>query len=447
MIELTARGEGKELEPASLTCVGLSYRTAPLALRERISFTAEELPHALRALRQYAGPCVIVTTCNRTEVYVHPARVCGHALVDFLCRLKDVPLLTAASAFYILDPAATVGHLFRVASGLDSMVVGEAEILSQVRGALAQARQAGTLDGVLSRLFHQAVAVGRRVRRQAALGQRTLSVSSAAVALARQTLGQLAGCTALVISTGAAGNLAARALRQEGAHLLITSRTYRRAADLARSLGGQAVPFPQLTQALAQADLVVSSSGANSFILGPQEVAPAMAQRPGRPLLLIDIAIPRDIDPQVQQVPGVTLFNIDDVKAVCQSDSVQDVNLDRARELLWQEEERFLRWWRSRASLATVAALHRWAEGIRQAELAKTASRLSAIKPEEQQRLEAMTRAIVKKLLHRPIHRLRSGDDCHRYAEAVRYFFPLEEQDQQGEALLAPESEGVGRCL
>jgi len=328
-----------------------------------------------------------------------------------------------------LEGVEVVSHLFQVVSGLDSMVMGEAEILTQVRKALIQANQADTLEGLLSRLFHQAIAAGRRMRRELALGQRTMSVSSAAVALAKQALGNLAGRTALIISAGTAGNLTARSLRKEGAHLLVTSRTHRRAAELAHNLGGQAFPFSQIVETLAQADLVISSSGADSFILGAREVAAAVALRPHRPLLLIDIAIPRDIDPQVEQIAGVTLFNIDDIKSTCQSASI--LNMDRAIELLRHEEERFSKWWRSWDSLATVGALHRWAEGIRRAELAKARSSLKGIDDEAQRRLEAMTRAIVKKLLHHPIYRIRNGDNDRRYVETVRYLFPLEEKDMR----------------
>ncbi|HKZ51028.1 MAG TPA: glutamyl-tRNA reductase [Dehalococcoidia bacterium] len=405
--------------PSRLLAVGVSHRTAPVAVREALAFTPQEVPEALAVLGGRFGTAVLLSTCNRTELYVSAAAANRVELVAALEELKGLKQPLAPAHFYALDPAQAAGHLFRVASGVDSMVVGEAQILGQVRDALSLAHQAGTTDGVLSRLFHQAIAVGRRVRRETAIGGYALSVSGAAALQAQRELGSLRGCTVLIISAGSAGKLAARSLRKSGARLLITSRTHERARELARALEGEAVIFSALPAALAQADVVISSTGSYHHVLGPEDVAEAMAGRPSRPLLLLDIAVPRDIDPRVQEIEGVRLYNIDDLQELLR---VPTEEVARVEAIVEEEAARFLAWWEKQDGLALIADLHQRAEAIRCQEMERTLSRLPGLSAEERDRLEAMSRAIVKKLLHPTVAHLRRDSG---HIEAARRLLGL----------------------
>ena len=416
--------------PVALNGVGISYRTAPLELRETLSFTADELPHALADLRRDFGTGVILATCNRTEIYVStpPSDNVVSALIDFVHRVKGVDSAHALSPsyFYVLDHDNAARHLYRVASGIDSMVLGEAQILGQVRGALSAAHRAGSLDGVLSRLLHQAIRVGKRVRHETAIGRYAVSVSSAAARLAQQELGGLQGRTVLVISAGEAGKLAARSLSDQGAQLLVTSRNYRRARRLAGELGGEALPFARLNEGLIAADVVISSTGASSLIVGYEQVAAAIKARPQRRLLMIDIAVPRDIDPQVRELTGVRLFDIDDLHALLQDNlRRRHRELAKVESIIEQEVKRFHDWYWSLDVVTTIARLHQRADEIRRAELERTLSRLTDLPDQERQRIEAMSIAIVKKLLHHPIARLRGSENSRQYAEVVRHLFDL----------------------
>jgi glutamyl-tRNA reductase len=416
-----------------VTVVGLNHRTAPVEQRERLTFSQDELPAALGRLRVELGGGVLLSTCNRSELYATvPADAGqGEALLGLFLSLKALQESIAPGRFYVYRHAEAVRHMYRVAAGIDSMVLGEAQILGQIRQALAAADEAGSLNGVLARLFHTAIRVGRRARRETGIGRYALSVSATAVALARRTFGRLDHCTVLVMSTGSTGKLAAWSLVQGGAaRILVTNRTYSRAQELAERLGGHAVPFDRLGEALAQADVVISGTGAEGFVLGPDRVGPAMARRPGRTLLLIDIALPRDVDPAVRAISGVRLFDIDDLQAVSQPQiEGQQGEVARVEAIIEEELARLLEWWRSLDVVPVIAALRQRAEGIRRQELDKALRRLPDLSPETCQRLEAMTGAIVKKMLHDPIGRLKAGDDPQRHLEAIQELFgPLAEE-------------------
>jgi glutamyl-tRNA reductase len=410
-----------------VTCVGVNHRTAPVAEREKIAFSPEELPDALNRLHRELGGAVVVSTCNRAELYAitdgGPSQL--DRLVNALTACKGTQLRPGLAYFLTHDEA--VRHLFRVAAGIDSMVLGESQILGQVRDAVSAATQAGALDGVLSRLFHSAIAVGKRARSQTNIGRYAVSVSSAAVTLARQTAGTLDGKTVLVISAGSTGKLAAHSLAESGAaRVLVTNRTARRAAALARSIGGQTVPFSQLPRALAESDIVISGTGAGGFVLGPDLIAPAATGRDGNDLLLLDVAVPRDIDPAVRDLPGVRLFDIDDIEAVSRA------NLrGRRREILrvdahvQDEVDDFLTWWRSLDVVPVISALRDRAEEIRTREVERALRRLPDLDDDQRDRIEAMTRAIVKKMLDRPIARLKNGADAGLYMEALQDLFEV----------------------
>lgn len=408
-----------------IALAGISHHTAPVEEREALAFSTGELRAALARLKQELGAAVILSTCNRTELYtVVGAAEDACRLVPLLLRLRGARV--DPSRFYVLTGLEAVRHLYRVAAGLDSMVVGESQIQGQVRDAFSLATDADCVNGLLSRLFHTALAVGKRARRETSIGRWAASVGSAAVALARQVLMGLEGRTVLVVSAGATGKLAARALTEAGAaRVLMTNRTYARAVEVARSLGGQPVPFSRLPEALAQADIVISATGAQGFVLGPQQVAPALAGRDGRPLVFIDLAVPRDVDPAVGELEGVHLYDIDDLQEVAAPQGTHLRDLRRAEAIVEEEVARFQEWWQSLDVVPVIAALRQRAEEIRQRELERTLRRLPDLSPEERQRIEAMTMAIVNKLLHRPIARLKDGADIALYREVLSDLFGL----------------------
>ena len=419
----------RRAQPAVINVIGVNHRTAPIEQREPLAFSSAELPAALTRLRVDAGGGVILSTCNRTELYVATAADAGQgeALIGLLMSLKRLQESIYPGRFYLLRHDEAVRHLYRVASGIDSLVLGEAQILGQVREALAAANKAGSLNGLLSRLFHTAIAVGKRARSETHISRYARSVSSTAVALAKQTFGHLDQRTVLVISAGSTGKLAAKSLANSGAaRILVTNRTYSRGQELAQRLGGHAIPFQRLPEALADADIVISATGAHRFVLGPAEVAAATAGRNGRSLLLIDIAVPRDIDPAVRRIPGVQLFDIDDLQAVAETNPEgRQREVARVEGIVQEEVDRFLAWWRSLDVVPVIAALRQQAEAIRRRELDKALRRLPALGPQEQQRIEAMTAAIVNKMLHEPIARLKAGGDARRYLEAIQELFGL----------------------
>ncbi|HEU4758753.1 MAG TPA: glutamyl-tRNA reductase [Dehalococcoidia bacterium] len=415
-------------DSAVIVCAGLNHLTAPVEEREKLAFAPEELPAALADIGPRLGGAVLLSTCNRSELYAAlPASAPADRLVALLTAQKRTEI--DAGRFYALRHDDAVRHLFRVAAGIDSMVLGESQILGQVRDAMSAATEAHTLNGALSRLFHAAITVGKRARTQTGIGRYAVSVSSAAVALARRTLGDLSGRTVLVISAGSTGKLAAKSLAQNGgSRILVANRTHERAAELAAAIGPEAegVPFSRLGEALARADIVISGTAAEGFILGPAEVGPQMASRNGRSLLLIDIAVPRDIDPAVAAIPNVHLFDIDDLEQVTRDGlRGRQREVRRVEAIVEEETATFLEWWRSLDVVPIIAALRERAEGIRQRELERALKRLPELGEDDRRRIEAMTEAIVKKMLDRPIARLKDGADTGLYMEALQDLFGL----------------------
>src|SRR5437867_9112811 len=306
-------------EQTVVSVVGLNHQTSPVEEREQLAFSSEEMAAAVARLGDALGGAVLLSPCNRTEVYATLPEGPPHAalLISLLNGVKGTAI--DSSRFYTYQHDAAARHLFRVSAGIDSMVLGESQILGQVREAMSAATQAGTLNGTLSKLFHSAIGAGKRARTETQIGRHAVSVGSAAVTLARKRLGDLAGKTVLVISAGSMGKLAARALADAGgAQIVRANRTLQRARALAAEIGrtAGAVALSDLPGALAGADIVISGPAADGFMVGPRDVQPAMAGRSGRGLLFIDIAVPRDINPAVGEIPGVHLFHIDDIEAV-----------------------------------------------------------------------------------------------------------------------------------
>jgi glutamyl-tRNA reductase len=411
----------------SLALVGISHHRAPVELRERVALDARGARALARRLADEVGEAVCLSTCNRTEVYVSGAG----AQAPAEAALVGLGGEEIGSALYRLRDEAAALHLFRVAAGLDSMVPGEGEILGQVRGAY----DAGAAGPVLDRLFRQALHAGRKARTQTAIGESPASVSSAAAALAEQVFGDLRGCRVLVVGAGEVGEAAARNLVARGAELaFVANRSRERADRLVERLGGAAVRLEDAAGELASADVVVSSTGSPALVLSRVDVARAARERRGRPLFLIDLAVPRDLDPAIAELDGCYLYDIDDLEAVvAETLSARRREAERAERIVADEAERFREWLASLDVVPAIASLRARAEEIRRAELLRAEGRLGRLTEAERSVVESVTSQIVNKLLHLPTVRMKqaaAAADGVLYAEAVRHLFGLGEEER-----------------
>jgi glutamyl-tRNA reductase len=346
---------------------------------------------------------------------------------EFLSELADMSVSELSPHLYAFQQEMAVSHLFRIASGLESMILGEYEVLGQVRQALQDAESTGLISLPLLNLFQQAVRVGRRARLETGISRNSVSVSSVAIDLAKKTFGDLSNCKVLVISAGEASKLAVKALVKHGiSQLIVTSRSYEKALALASAHGGKAIPFHHLKEPLIEADILISSSGAPHFILEPSVVAEAMQSRPHRPLVLIDIAVPRDIDPRVKDIENVYLYDIDDLETVSGSNRRQrEKEKEKVMTIIDAEVAKFMPWWHSLDAVPTITALVSKAERIRRTQLTRTLSRMQ-MSDEDRAAIDAMTQTIIKKILHDPIRYLRNSDQRDNYIQAVQDLFDLD---------------------
>jgi len=414
----------------TLLLVGLSHRVAPVELRERVALAGERAADLVRALAGESGEAVCLSTCNRTELYVVGPDAEERA-VGALAGIAALGEDDLRGVAYRLDDEAAALHLFRVAAGLDSMVPGEGEILGQVRSAY----EAGVTGPLLDRLFRQALHAGKRVRSQTAIGESPASVPSAAAALAEQLFGELAGCSVLLVGAGKIGELAARAVAARGARLaLVANRSPEKAADVARRFGAEPISLDGLAAALAYVDVVVSSTSAPGYVLERDAVTRALAARKGRPLFLIDIAVPRDLDPAIHDLDGCYLYDIDDLEAVVADSLVGRLKeASRAEAIVVDEAEGFREWLASRGVVPEIASLRARAEEIRAGELDRARGTLARLSERERLAVESLTSQIVNKLLHLPTVRMKeaaAGAEGASYAHTVRHLFGLGEEER-----------------
>jgi glutamyl-tRNA reductase len=420
----------------SVVVVGLNHRTTPLPVLEAMTVPPARMSKALHDLvgRDHLTEAVVVSTCLRTEVYAVASRFHG-AMSDirnFLSAWGGIPPENFADQLYAYYDEAAAAHLFKVAAGLDSAVLGESEILGQVGDAWDAARADSGAGPVLSTLFRQALEVGKRVRSETAIARGTTSLSQAAVALAVAELGSLAGKTTVVLGAGEMGEAMAQALASalEDGSLLVVNRTWSRATQLAARCGGRAIEWSALPAALEQADVLLASTGSSELLLTASDLEPVLVSRDGRPLLIVDIAVPRDVDPAVGSLPGVTLFDMDDLTAsaaVAMAGRRQEV--PRAEAIVVEEVERYLDKAAQRHVAPLVAALHERAEQVRTSELVRFRRRLAALEPAEAAAVEALTRGIVAKLLHEPTVNVKSGAGTpagEQLAQGLRQLFELD---------------------
>jgi glutamyl-tRNA reductase len=397
-----------------LVCLGLSHNTAPVDVRERHAFPPSRMAETLIALRDYemVREAVMLSTCGRLEIYAeleeYEAGV--EQLKSFIRHFRHGDVQHDMSSYmYTLLGSQAADHLFRVATGLDSMLIGEAEILGQVKEAYIQAQKARSLGKTLHALFREALKAGKEARTRTHIGGDSVSVATAAIELAKAQLGSLEGKTVLVVGAGKMGTLAAKRLRLEGCELLVANRSAGKARDVVESLGtGTAVELPGLVAALARADIVITSTGASHFILGPGNVAEAMLARPERSLFIIDIAVPRDADPDVVRVPGVHLADIDHLK------DVVDTTLERRREavplveeIIAEHADRFARWYQARVAIPVVSSLVQKAEAIREAEIERLFARCPELSERERMLITGASLTIISKLLHSVVTKVR----------------------------------------
>lgn len=417
----------------SLVVVGLNHRNAPVDLLERMAVPGKALPKALHALaaREHLTEAVLLSTCNRTEIYVKATLF--HPGIDdvrhFLAETAGLDPDALAELLYTFHDDAAVTHLFAVAAGLDSMIIGEHEILGQVREAWRAAEGEGTVGPLLSRTFRQAIEVGKRARTETEISRHAVSISSAAVTLATERLGTLDGRRVLIIGAGDVGQRMAVALNGAGAgEVVIANRTLERAEALAARVGGRAIGLTDVPTALAHADVVLSSTAAEHVIVERSAIEEAMRRRDDRAMLVVDVAVPRDIDPGVAQVFGVTLLDIDALRALGeQSLQQRRAEIGRVREIIADELERYRSERSAREVAPLVTALRQRVEELRTSELERIAGDRGA-DPALRATLDAVTRGLVNKLLHEPTVRLKDAAGTARgdlYADALTELFAL----------------------
>ena len=437
-----------------LFLLGVSHHTAPVDLRERLDFSRRGLPEALAVLVTRPSPseAVVLSTCNRAELYVrcHDPETARADLTGFLSEFHDIEADAVAPHLYARTGIDVVRHLFRVAAGLDSMVVGEPQILGQVKEAFATASKQRTTGSLLNKLFHAAFAAGKRVRAETELGEGAVSVSYAAVALARKIFGKMDPLRVLIIGAGEMAELTAVHLQaQHVRDVTVTSRTPSRAEGLALKVGGHALPWSDIPSMLESADIVVTATGSTEPIVTTRRIHAVMRARRNRPLFILDIAVPRDVEPSAGAVEQVFLYNIDDLQTlVSENLARRKVQMEHAERIVDEEVDVFMAWLRSRGAVPTVVALRQRFEKIRQAELKRLAPKLASLPPAGRARVEEITHLIIEKLLLAPTEQLKMLSDqktLAAYSDALSQLFELEPADsnprgdaQQDDAVLTP---------
>ncbi len=417
-----------------LTLVGLSHKTAPVEIREKLTFPEHVQSDALARLldSEAVAEAVIVSTCNRTEIYAVTAA--GHdgpeAIIDFMASYHDLDRHELVRYLYISQGEAVIRHLFRVVASLDSMVLGEAQILGQVKEAYDQGFSNGACGRVFNKLFRQSFEVGKRVRTETEIGENAVSISYAAVELAKRVFDTLDGRTVMILGAGKMSELTAKHLLCNGVtDVIVANRTYERAQELAEKFNGEAIRYDDLFERMSEADIVISSTAATHYVITKERVAQAARQRRD-PLFLIDIAVPRDIDPACGSLADVFLYDIDDLNGVV-SHNLEErmVEAERAEVIIAEEMKEFERWLDSMEVVPTVAAIRAKAEKVRADELDKAMKRLGGLSEKELKTVEMLTTSIVNKMLHGPTARLKqcaSEKDCYEYVEAARYLYGLD---------------------
>jgi glutamyl-tRNA reductase len=419
----------------SIVVLGVNHKSAPLDVIERVTISDESLPKSLHGLvsRDHVRETVVLSTCNRTEVYVVAEKFHGAFadVSDFFCEISGLTVEELQPHFYSQHDDAAVSHLFEVASGLDSAVLGETEILGQVRDAWEKARSESTSRTSLNLLFRHALEVGKRARTETSISKSTASVSHAAVEMATDILGTISGRKVLVIGAGDMGAGIARALANAGSQsVTVMNRSRERAEQLAQSVGAVVSHIDDLQNAIREADVVLTCTGAGDAIISVEDVRRARGENQNSPLLIVDIAVPRDVEHEVGELPGVTLRDLHDLRDWAQAGiEARQQEAEEVRRIVGEEVERFGQEVKARQAAPLVAELHERAETIRRSEIERYASRLSGLTPEQREAVEALSKAVVAKLLHSPSMQLKHSAGTpqgERIAAALRDLFDIE---------------------
>lgn len=397
-----------------LWVTGLNHKTAPVAVRERLAFAPHDLPAALRELCRECPVTegLILSTCNRVEIAVsaEDEENPQSSVEMFLEKFRQNGHDTLRPYLYQFEGREAVRHLFRVAASLDSMVVGEPQILGQLKQAYFVAKETGTVSGFLDTVVTRAFTVAKRVRTETEIGASAVSVSYAAVELAREIFGDLQNHKVLLVGAGKMSELAARHLRRSGATILVTNRTRERASEMAEIFQGKAVEYERLFSVLPEVDIVITSSGAPHYILTRERMKEVLQARKNRPMFLIDIAVPRNIEPEVNELDNVFLYDIDDLQRVVDTNLKGRVNeAEEADRIVSEEVERLEGWMRTREVVPLIVHLQTYLEGIRASEYERLRKKLGPLTPEQEESIEALTKSIVNKIAHGPIAELRNS--------------------------------------
>lgn len=435
-----------------LLSIGLNYQSASLDVRERVAFSGPDLDEALATLKGRVQEGFILSTCNRTEIYA----LVGHAdtgtelLINLLSELTDVPQDELLPHLYVHSHEEVTEHLFLVASGMQSMVPGEDQIMAQIKEALDTAAQAGSLGTVVRRLGDAALSAGKRVRTETGISRRSLSVVSVALQLASEHLNGLGNKKVVVMGAGQTAELALKHLFGVAGAISVINRSAEKGAELAARFDGTATTRDRLSEEVADADLVISCTSAPGFVINYADVAAArkgggmsgrvvsagnIADSSGdgssgdndiRPLLLLDLAVPRDIDPACADLPGVSIFDIDHLQAICDKNrELREGEMDRVRRMVAEESERFIGWWRSRQIVPTIQALISQAETVQEVEISRLMNRLSLDSERDRDLIRLMVARVVSKLFHRPITLLKEDPEGGNMAMVIQHLFGL----------------------
>ena len=410
-----------------LRVFGLNYKTAPVEVREKFSIDRDSIRRGLENLDEYDGlsEAVILSTCNRTELYCVTAEGCELSVENFLADLTGG---VDEKYLYGYGGEECVRHLFEVAASLDSLVLGEGQILSQVKDAYALAKEAGATATILNTLFHKAIASGKSVRAETKIAYNSVSVSSAAVELAAEKLGGLTGKKALIFGAGKMARLTAQHLKSRGiGKILVANRHLERAQEMALEIGGEAVPWEEALPSAVDVDIIITSTGAPHYVVKPWQTQQLITKRGGRGIFFIDIAVPRDVDPEVEKIHGVTLYNIDDLEAVVESHvAARRLEAESARKIVEADVAAMMERFKALKFRPLMADLSNRAEKIRERELKRISGKLSDLSEEERRAVEQMTRKIVRKLLRLPMMKLNASAGTQEenfYAAAMRALF------------------------
>ena len=428
----------------NIIVVGLSHKTATVEVREKVAFSPNEIEKPLGQLVRLEGIIegVIVSTCNRVEIYATTRDIAGGIarLKRFLADYHHLPFESLEPHLYSYHAEAAIRHVFRVASSLDSMIVGEPQILGQIKTSYGYAAEYKSSGIILNRFLHKAFSVAKRVRTETRIASSAVSVAFAAVELAKKILGGLSDKTVMLIGAGEMCELAAKHFLNSGAKgVLVTNRTFERAERLAEEFAGEAIRFESLFEHLHRADIVLSSTGAPHCIIGPKEAEDAVKRRRSKPIFFIDIAVPRDIDPKVDDVENAYLFTVDHLQEIVQANLAQrNREAEIAEEIINQEIGQFHKWLSTLEVTPAIVSLRKHFNDVRKSELDKTISGWKDLTPDTEKRLEALTLAMMNKLLHAPTSVLKKAGQGGRvdlYVDALRQLFELEALQQDDEEL------------